>query len=65
MAPEILLGLEFSLPADIFSLGVIFCEIISRTLVGGEVFKVSRLLRNFSLFKPNFHILFLNLERNP
>ncbi|KZT31768.1 kinase-like protein, partial [Sistotremastrum suecicum HHB10207 ss-3] len=32
MSPEILLGESFGLSTDIFSLGVIFCEVISRTL---------------------------------
>lgn len=39
MSPEILLGVDFSLPSDIFSLGVIFCEIISRHLVDSNTFK--------------------------
>ncbi|CAO1613759.1 unnamed protein product [Sympodiomycopsis kandeliae] len=39
MSPEILLGVDFSLPSDIFSLGVIFCEIASRHLVDSNVFK--------------------------
>lgn len=39
MSPEILLGIDFSLPSDIFSLGVIFCEIASRHLVDSHVFK--------------------------
>jgi LIM domain kinase 1 len=32
MSPEILLGDEFDLPTDIFSLGVIFSEIATRKL---------------------------------
>lgn len=38
MSPEILLGLDFSLPSDVFSLGVIFCEIAARHLVDANVF---------------------------
>ncbi|TFK20451.1 TKL/LISK/LISK-DD1 protein kinase [Coprinopsis marcescibilis] len=32
MSPEILLGDEFDLPTDVFSLGIIFCEIAARKL---------------------------------
>ncbi|CEH17150.1 kinase-like protein [Ceraceosorus bombacis] len=39
MSPEILMGVDFSLPTDIFSLGVIFCEIASRHLVDANTFK--------------------------
>jgi serine/threonine protein kinase len=39
MSPEILMGVDFSLPSDIFSLGIIFCEIISRHLVDANTFK--------------------------
>ncbi|OCH91321.1 kinase-like protein [Obba rivulosa] len=39
MSPEILLGNEFDLPTDIFSLGVILCEIASRRLADDETFK--------------------------
>ncbi|KAH7105124.1 kinase-like protein [Auriculariales sp. MPI-PUGE-AT-0066] len=39
MSPEILLGHEFDLPTDIFSLGVIFCEILARKLADDNVFK--------------------------
>jgi LIM domain kinase 1 len=39
MSPEILLGDEFDLPTDIFSLGVIFCEIASRKLADDKQFK--------------------------
>jgi hypothetical protein len=41
MSPEILMGIDFSLPSDVFSLGVIFCEIISRHLVDAGTFKRS------------------------
>ena len=39
MSPEILLGNEFDLPTDIFSLGVIFCEIAARKLADDNHFK--------------------------
>ncbi|KAG2035456.1 kinase-like domain-containing protein [Suillus americanus] len=39
MSPEILLGEEFDLPTDIFSLGVIFCEIAARRLADDRHFK--------------------------
>ena len=39
MSPEILMGVDFSLPSDIFSLGIIFCEILSRHLVDANTFK--------------------------
>ena len=39
MSPEILMGVDFSLPSDIFSLGIIFCEILSRKLVDSNTFK--------------------------
>lgn len=39
MAPEIILGMEFGKSVDIFSFGVVLCEILSRTLVGDDVFK--------------------------
>lgn len=39
MSPEILIGEEFDLPTDIFSLGIIFCEIISRKLADDYTFK--------------------------
>lgn len=41
MSPEILMGNEFDLPTDIFSLGVIFCEIASRKLASDHTFKRS------------------------
>jgi len=41
MSPEILLGNEFDLPTDIFSLGVMFCEIASRKLADDNTFKRS------------------------
>lgn len=41
MAPEILKGLPFGLESDIFSLGVLFCELASRQLVDSDVFAVS------------------------
>ncbi|EIW76706.1 kinase-like protein [Coniophora puteana RWD-64-598 SS2] len=39
MSPEILMGDEFDLPTDIFSLGVIFCEIAARRLADDDHFK--------------------------
>lgn len=39
MSPEILIGEEFDLPTDIFSLGVIFSEIICRKLADDYTFK--------------------------
>ncbi|CAL1697984.1 unnamed protein product [Somion occarium] len=41
MSPEILLGHEFDLPTDIFSLGVILSEIASRKLASETVFRRS------------------------
>ncbi|KAF7307692.1 TKL/LISK/LISK-DD1 protein kinase [Mycena kentingensis (nom. inval.)] len=39
MSPEILMGDEFDLPTDIFSLGIIFCEIAARQLADDDHFK--------------------------
>ena len=39
MSPEILLGEEFDLPTDVFSLGIIFCEIGARKLADDNHFK--------------------------
>ncbi|KZT24925.1 kinase-like protein [Neolentinus lepideus HHB14362 ss-1] len=39
MSPEILLGNEFDLPTDIFSLGIIFCEIAARRLADDKHFR--------------------------
>ena len=39
MSPEILMGNEFDLPTDIFSLGIIFCEIAARKLASEHTFK--------------------------
>jgi len=41
MSPEILLGEEFDLPTDVYSLGVIFCEILARKLADDVTFKVA------------------------
>ena len=41
MSPEILLCEEFDLPTDIFSLGIIYCEIAARTLADEHHFKRS------------------------
>jgi hypothetical protein len=40
MSPEIINGLEFDLPTDVFSLGIIFVEIMSRRLVDSKTFIV-------------------------
>ncbi|KAJ3770517.1 kinase-like domain-containing protein [Lentinula raphanica] len=39
MSPEILLGEEFDLPTDIFSFGIILCEITARKLADDHHFK--------------------------
>ena len=39
MSPEILLGDKFDLPTDVFSLGIIFCEIGARQLANDNHFK--------------------------
>lgn len=39
MSPEILAGKEFDLPTDIFSLGIILCEIASRTVADDYHFR--------------------------
>jgi len=39
MSPEILVGDEFDLPTDVFSLGIIFCEIAARRLADDTHFK--------------------------
>lgn len=39
MSPEILIGDEFDLPTDIYSFGIILCEIASRKLADDRVFK--------------------------
>ncbi|CAE6451382.1 unnamed protein product [Rhizoctonia solani] len=41
MSPEILKGDEFDLPTDVFSMGVIFCEVIARKLADDYAFKRS------------------------
>ncbi|KAI6042340.1 kinase-like domain-containing protein [Pisolithus marmoratus] len=38
MSPEILLGNEFDLPTDIFSMGIIFCEIAARKVADDDHF---------------------------
>ena len=40
MSPEIMIGEEFDLPTDVFSLGVILCEILARKLADDVTFKV-------------------------
>jgi LIM domain kinase 1 len=39
MSPEILMGDAFGLETDIFSLGIIFCELASRKLADDDTFK--------------------------
>ncbi|KAH8823878.1 TKL/LISK/LISK-DD1 protein kinase [Flagelloscypha sp. PMI_526] len=39
MSPEIMQGEEFDLPTDIFSLGIVFCEILARKLADDHHFK--------------------------
>ncbi|EPQ55780.1 kinase-like protein [Gloeophyllum trabeum ATCC 11539] len=39
MSPEILVGNEFDLPTDIYSLGIIFCEIAARKLADDKHFR--------------------------
>lgn len=41
MSPEILLGEELNLPAGVYSLSVIFCEILAWKLADSTAFKVS------------------------
>lgn len=41
MSPEILNGRDLDLPTDVFSLGIIFIEILSRRLVDSKNFVVS------------------------
>lgn len=55
MSPEIQLGDEFDLPTDIFSYGVILCEIASRTLADDEHFK--RWPPNFTVDEKEVHSL--------
>nr|XP_019006284.1 TKL/LISK/LISK-DD1 protein kinase [Kwoniella mangroviensis CBS 8507]OCF69745.1 TKL/LISK/LISK-DD1 protein kinase [Kwoniella mangroviensis CBS 8507] len=38
MSPEIMNGLDFDLPTDVFSLGIIFIEIMSRRLVDSKTY---------------------------
>ncbi|KDQ11180.1 hypothetical protein BOTBODRAFT_57514 [Botryobasidium botryosum FD-172 SS1] len=39
MSPEIIMGDQFDISTDIFSLGVIFCEIVARKLADDHTFK--------------------------
>jgi LIM domain kinase 1 len=52
MSPEILKGDEFDLPTDVFSMGVIFCEVIARKLADDYVFKVGTPYSLCSYLKP-------------
>jgi serine/threonine protein kinase len=36
MAPEVILGLDYGQPADVFSFGIVLLEIISRTKVSWQ-----------------------------
>jgi serine/threonine protein kinase len=45
MSPEIINGLNFDLPTDVFSLGIIFIEIMSRRLVDSKTFIVRKPLK--------------------
>ena len=40
MSPEILLSEEFGMDTDVYSLGVIFCELLARKLADDHTFKV-------------------------
>ena len=53
MSPEILMGEEFGLPTDVYSLGVIFVEILTRRLVDGTTFAVRPSLRPTLLANPS------------
>ncbi|KAK7440044.1 hypothetical protein VKT23_017295 [Stygiomarasmius scandens] len=55
MSPEILLGEEFDLPTDIYSFGIILCEIVSRTLADDRHFK--RAAPTFSIDTEEVHKL--------
>src|SRR5215471_12317964 len=55
MSPEILLGEEFDLPTDIFSLGIIFFEIAARRLADDNHFK--RAPPTFSIDAEELHRL--------
>jgi LIM domain kinase 1 len=55
MSPEILLGNEFDLPTDIFSLGVIFAEISARKLADDRYFK--RTAPSFQIDSDEIHSL--------
>ncbi|KAK8844601.1 hypothetical protein IAR55_006448 [Kwoniella newhampshirensis] len=48
MSPEIINGLEFDLPTDVFSLGIIFIEIISRRLVDSKTYTAQRKAPHFT-----------------
>src|SRR3984957_15719933 len=55
MSPEILLGDEFDLPTDIFSFGILLCEISARTLADEHHFK--RTAPTFSIDVEEVHKL--------
>ena len=39
MSPEILIGEAFGLETDVYSLGIIFCELVARKLADDDTFK--------------------------
>lgn len=41
MSPEILIGEAFGLETDVYSLGIIFCELAARKLADDDTFKVT------------------------
>ncbi|KAJ7820521.1 hypothetical protein B0H14DRAFT_3735576 [Mycena olivaceomarginata] len=55
MSPEILLGDEFDLPTDIFSFGIILCEIAARKLADDNHFK--RTAPTFGIDREEVHRL--------
>jgi serine/threonine protein kinase len=52
MSPEIIMGEPFDLPTDVYSLGIIFIEILTRILVGSKVYS-----RKAPLFIPDSDIV--------
>jgi LIM domain kinase 1 len=55
MSPEIILTEEFDLPTDIFSLGIILCEILARKLASDKHFKRSP--PTFGIDEAEVHLL--------
>lgn len=57
MSPEILIGEAFGLETDVYSLGIIFCELAARKLADDDTFKVSSPLYTHHQFtKPTMFI---------